>query len=563
MRNSRDGDVPGMLAIYLHHIRRGVDPGVDGEFETPDADDLKRRRRSMNNRKMPHLVAEEAGTVVGYAYAVPFRKRPAYRYTVKHSIYVRSDRLHAGIGRQLMTALIDACAAAGFRQMIGYIDGANVASIKLHERFGFRQVGCSARGRLQIRPLDGLDHDAALARARRDRTAGGVNGSALALGARARLTPARRSSAPDPPPARRCGPSRFASRPRASTSWAGRASGAEAGALIDLLRHQHFAAERLGQRLERAATFTGSPITVNCAWRSYPMAPAMVMPAWMPMPNGSARPAHGERRYSGFRPGPRLRRWPRSPAGRRRRAGRPMPNKRQEPVAQHLVGLAASADDGAADRVEELVDDEHGVERQPSFGQPARSAHVDKHDDQITLDPRMGGSGSMASVMVAYGDSIGTKAMSRVGRNWQASLTSGPACTRSSTACSAALGCRQAREVAEDADAAGRAAAAAAAHMRVRDVVDEARLEHAEAAGRADRAVGIGEPDRADAALPPRRKPPGAKRGGERRGQEGERPDAVVEEDRVLGRSADVIGRRSRAPARPGPATRSRVRSPP
>jgi L-amino acid N-acyltransferase YncA len=67
VRNSRDTDVPGMLAIYLHHIRRGVDPGVDGEFETPDADDLKRRRRSMNNRKMPHLVAEEAGTVVGYA----------------------------------------------------------------------------------------------------------------------------------------------------------------------------------------------------------------------------------------------------------------------------------------------------------------------------------------------------------------------------------------------------------------------------------------------------------------------------------------------------------------
>jgi L-amino acid N-acyltransferase YncA len=141
VRNSRDGDVPAMLAIYLHHIRRGVDLDVDREFEIPDAEDIKRRRKSMNRRKMPHLVAEEVGTVVGYAYAAPFRKRPAYRYTVKHSIYVRSDRLHSGIGRQLMTALIDACAAAGFRQMIGYIDGANVASLKLHERFGFRQVG--------------------------------------------------------------------------------------------------------------------------------------------------------------------------------------------------------------------------------------------------------------------------------------------------------------------------------------------------------------------------------------------------------------------------------------
>jgi L-amino acid N-acyltransferase YncA len=141
VRNSRDSDVPAMLAIYLHHIRRGVDPGVDGDFETPDVEDIKRRRKSMNRRKMPHLVAEAAGTIVGYAYAVPFRKRPAYRYVVKHSIYVRDDRLHQGIGRQLMAGLIDACAAAGFRQMIGYIDAANVASLKLHEAFGFRQVG--------------------------------------------------------------------------------------------------------------------------------------------------------------------------------------------------------------------------------------------------------------------------------------------------------------------------------------------------------------------------------------------------------------------------------------
>ena len=141
VRNSRDGDVPGMLAIYLHHIRRGVDPGVDGEFEAPDAEDLKRRRRSMNNRKMPHLVAEEAGTVLGYAYAVPFRKRPAYRYTVKHSIYIHHEHVGRGIGPLLMQELIDVCAAAGFRQIIGYIDADNAASLHLHEKFGFARVG--------------------------------------------------------------------------------------------------------------------------------------------------------------------------------------------------------------------------------------------------------------------------------------------------------------------------------------------------------------------------------------------------------------------------------------
>ena len=141
VRNSRDADVSAMLAIYLHHIRRGVDPEIVGKFEMPDAEDLKRRRKTMMNRRMPHIVAEESGAVVGYAYAVPFRKRPAYRHTVKHSIYVHNDHLRRGIGRQLMAALIDACAAAGFRQMIGYIDAANRASLALHEEFGFRQAG--------------------------------------------------------------------------------------------------------------------------------------------------------------------------------------------------------------------------------------------------------------------------------------------------------------------------------------------------------------------------------------------------------------------------------------
>jgi L-amino acid N-acyltransferase YncA len=141
VRNSRDADVPAMLAIYLHHIRAGVDPLHQGEIETPDADDLKRRRKSMQRRKMPHIVAEERGLVLGYAYAVPFRKRPAYRYTVKHSIYIHHEHLRRGLGRRLMEALIDACAAAGFRQMIGYIDAANAASLAIHDNFGFRRVG--------------------------------------------------------------------------------------------------------------------------------------------------------------------------------------------------------------------------------------------------------------------------------------------------------------------------------------------------------------------------------------------------------------------------------------
>jgi L-amino acid N-acyltransferase YncA len=141
IRPSNDDDVPAMLAIYRHHISQGV--GDLGAYidEPMLEEDLKQRRKSMRKKRLPHLVAEVNGRVAGYAYAVPFRKRPAYRYTLKHSIYVHPDFMHAGIGRLLLPALIEACARAGYFQLIAYIDGANEASLRLHEACGFRRVG--------------------------------------------------------------------------------------------------------------------------------------------------------------------------------------------------------------------------------------------------------------------------------------------------------------------------------------------------------------------------------------------------------------------------------------
>ncbi len=138
VRASTETDVPAMLAIYAHHIRRGLG---EVDVEPLHDEDIKRRRKNMLKRRLPHLVAERTGEVVGYAYAVPFRKRPAYRYAVKHSIYVHPDHLHSGVGRVLLPALIEACTAAGFRQMIAYVDGENLPSQKLHEAFGFRRAG--------------------------------------------------------------------------------------------------------------------------------------------------------------------------------------------------------------------------------------------------------------------------------------------------------------------------------------------------------------------------------------------------------------------------------------
>jgi len=138
VRPSTESDVPAMLAIYTHHITRGLG---EVDLEPTHADDIKRRRKNMLRRRLPHLVAERDGVVVGYAYAVPFRKRPAYRYAVKHSIYVHPEHLHSGIGRLLLPALIEACTSAGFRQMFAYIDADNTASQNLHKALGFRRVG--------------------------------------------------------------------------------------------------------------------------------------------------------------------------------------------------------------------------------------------------------------------------------------------------------------------------------------------------------------------------------------------------------------------------------------
>src|SRR6201991_707165 len=140
VRPSRDGDVEAMLAIYRRHVRRGVEESVD-DSGTPEPDDFRDRRKNLRSHRLPHLVATLNGEVVGYAYVVLFRKRPAYRFAVKHSIYIHHDHQGRGIGRLLLGELVDACAAGGFRQMIGYIDADNTASLALHDKFGFARVG--------------------------------------------------------------------------------------------------------------------------------------------------------------------------------------------------------------------------------------------------------------------------------------------------------------------------------------------------------------------------------------------------------------------------------------
>src|ERR1700741_2720682 len=105
VRPSRDTDVEAMLTIYRRHIRRGVEESID-DSGTPEPDDLRDRRKNLRSHRLPHLVATHDGEVVGYAYVVQFRKRPAYRFAVKHSIYIHHEHQARGIGRLLLRELI-------------------------------------------------------------------------------------------------------------------------------------------------------------------------------------------------------------------------------------------------------------------------------------------------------------------------------------------------------------------------------------------------------------------------------------------------------------------------
>jgi phosphinothricin acetyltransferase len=139
VRASRDADVTAITEIYTHHVLHGTG---SFEIEPPDAGEIARRRLEVEARGLPYLVAESDSVVVGYAYAGPYRLRVAYRFTVENSVYVHPEHLGIGIGRALLSTLIDGCQKCGCRQMVAVIgDSSNIASIRLHENFGFRHVG--------------------------------------------------------------------------------------------------------------------------------------------------------------------------------------------------------------------------------------------------------------------------------------------------------------------------------------------------------------------------------------------------------------------------------------
>lgn len=139
IRASTPADIAAAQAIYAHHVRTGT---ASFELEPPSIEEMARRRAALTDKGLPWLVAEKDGILRGYAYAGPYRTRPAYDWTLEDSIYIHPDSHGQGIGKALLTRLIDDCTAQGFRQLVAVIgDSANAGSVGLHRACGFHDVG--------------------------------------------------------------------------------------------------------------------------------------------------------------------------------------------------------------------------------------------------------------------------------------------------------------------------------------------------------------------------------------------------------------------------------------
>jgi L-amino acid N-acyltransferase YncA len=142
IRPTVEADLPAVTEIYEHAVLHGT---ATFELIPPDLAEMTRRYRALIEGGYPYFVAMLDGEVAGYAYAGAYRPRPAYRFTVENSIYLRPAIHRRGIGLRLLHRLIEECERRGYRQMIAVIgDSANAGSIGVHAACGFQMIGTHA-----------------------------------------------------------------------------------------------------------------------------------------------------------------------------------------------------------------------------------------------------------------------------------------------------------------------------------------------------------------------------------------------------------------------------------
>lgn len=138
LRPATDADLDAILSIHNDAILNSRAIWTDQPADRRERENWLADRAAAGH---PVVVAIAEDTVVGYASYGWWRPKSGYRFTVEDSVYLATEHRGRGIGAMLLAELIRLAQDAGMRVMIADIESGNAPSIRLHERFGFRQVG--------------------------------------------------------------------------------------------------------------------------------------------------------------------------------------------------------------------------------------------------------------------------------------------------------------------------------------------------------------------------------------------------------------------------------------
>jgi len=144
IRDARLADMPAVREIYNYYVANST---VTFDEDAMTLREWKAKFTYLHKLGMPFLVAESpSGQLLGYALVAPWKQKRAYRYTVENSIYLGPAAAGKGLGRALLGELIERSRAAGLKEIIAVIaDQGAEASIALHEKFGFEEIGRMGR----------------------------------------------------------------------------------------------------------------------------------------------------------------------------------------------------------------------------------------------------------------------------------------------------------------------------------------------------------------------------------------------------------------------------------
>ena len=144
LRDATAADIPHMLEIYNHYVANST---VTFDEDPLTLAEMRKKFQRVDELHYPWLVAvSPKGVVLGYAYLTPWNAKAAYRFTVENSIYLGPASTGKGLGAALMSELLVRAKAAGIKQIVAVVaDRGAEGSLRLHERFGFKEVGRMGR----------------------------------------------------------------------------------------------------------------------------------------------------------------------------------------------------------------------------------------------------------------------------------------------------------------------------------------------------------------------------------------------------------------------------------